>query len=256
MLAMVRKLKSAWPGAGLALLAACGGEAEVEAPEMTISHESRSTASAEMSVEQWKAFLDEWSREGLALAARGSAEFRSALGNESLERGSLTFPGASDDDIAAAEARIGESLPESYRRFLMASNGFVILALDVEDARLFSAAEIRWLRDGEPQFIEAWTQYDTPVADADYFNYNATQDPVHLRPEYLHDVLQLSEFVESAVVLLNPRIRTSAAEWEGWDFGNEWPGAYRYETFERLMVALRERTLANLESAIEFEQEQ
>ena len=256
MRSIICKLRFSWHCAALALLAACGGETEIEQPEMTISHESGSTASAEMSVEAWKAFLDDWSRQGLALAARGSAEFRSELGNESLERGSLTFPGASEDDIAAAEARIGESLPESYRRFLMASNGFVILALDVEDARLFSAAEIRWLRDGEPQFIEAWTRHDTPVADADYFNYTPTQDPVHLRPAYLQDALQLSEFVEAAVVLLNPRIRTSTAEWEGWDFGNEWPGAYRYESFERLMLALRERTLANLESAIEFEQEQ
>lgn len=237
-------------------LGGCGGEPEPGAAPAAPASHSPSHSAAEMSVDDWKSFLDSWSSEGLALLAESSPEFRSDLGNASLERGTLTFPGASNAQISAAESRLGEALPESYRRFLQASNGFIILALDVEDARLWSTDQIKWLAETEQAFIDAWNQYDTPVSDAEYFNYSPAQDPVHLRPEYLRSALQLSDFVDAAVVLLNPEIKTSTAEWEGWDFGNAWPGAYRYETFEKLMIALRERTLANLGEAIEFERGQ
>lgn len=211
---------------------------------------------AEMTVDEWKRFLDTWSQEALTLVNQADPSYRSELARRALQRGTLTFPGATEEEIAATEQRLGTSLPQSYRRFLQASNGFVVIALDVDDAPLWPAQSLRWLKDAEPDFLRAWTADPYPVSDTNYFRYGPDQDPVHIRTQYLPDMLQLSPNVEAAVLLLNPRIRTQEGEWEGWDMGDAYPGAFRFLSFERLMQGLRSRTLANLRDAIAFEQGQ
>jgi hypothetical protein len=211
---------------------------------------------AQMTVAEWKRFLDTWSQEALTLVKQGDPSYRSDLARRALQRGTLTFPGATEEEIAATEQRLGTPLPESYRRFLQASNGFVVIALDVDDAPLWPAESLRWLKDGEPDFLRAWTADPYSVSNADYFRYGPDQDPVHIRTRYLPDMLQLSPYVEAAVLLMNPRIRTQEGEWEGWDMGDAYPGAFRFQSFERLMQGLRNRTLANLQDAIAFEQRQ
>ncbi len=113
------------------------------------------------------------------------------------------------------------------------------------------------MRDGAPELLEGWAVDDGfEVPDALYFNYGPDQDVIHIRRHYLRTSLQLSEYVESAVVLLNPNIQTSSGEWEAWDFGDKFPGAYRYPSFEALMQGLRERTLANLRDALKSSRSQ
>jgi hypothetical protein len=90
------------------------------------------------------------------------------------------------------------------------------------------------------------------VPDEVYYYYGPDQDPVHLRTEYMAGALQVSDFVDSAVVLLNPAVIDAHGEWEAWDFGNEFPGAYRYQSFEELMDGLRTRTVEGMRQAVEF----
>jgi hypothetical protein len=66
----------------------------------------------------------------------------------------------------------------------------------------------------------------------------------------------VSDFVESAVVMLNPLITSGDGEWEGWDFGNDKAGANRYRSFEQMMVALRANTVSNLHRIFGFDEGQ
>jgi hypothetical protein len=205
-----------------------------------------------LDVPAWRRFLGEWSAEVLRLLKQIPAEQRSALIERSIAEGSLLRDPATPEAVAALELRIGRSLPESYRRFLLASNGFVVHGLDAEDGALRPAEDIGWLRSNEPGLVAAWSRDDSQVPDDVYFYYGPDQDPVHLRTEYMPSTLQVSDLVDSVVILLNPEIVDARGEWEAWDFGNAFPGAYRYQSFEDLVFGLRTRTLEGLRQLVAF----
>jgi hypothetical protein len=75
--------------------------------------------------------------------------------------GSAGHPPATEDDVLAAERRIGVRLPPSYRNFLLASDG---LSAEVFAVDLLPAKKIGWLREVEPELLAAWS---TP--DMDFF---------------------------------------------------------------------------------------
>jgi hypothetical protein len=204
-------------------------------------------------VSAWRSFLEQWSQDVIALLRREHPEFHSDLASHTLSRGSILRAPASQEDIASAERRLGARLPTSYQRFLQASNGLALHALDAEDAQLFGTSELAWLRDKGCALVDAWSQSGSGCSDEAYFVYGQAQDCVNIRPEYMKSALQLSDYVDSAVVLLNPQIVDGHGEWEAWDFGNNFPGAYRFRSFQQLMVGLKARTIANLEDALAFQ---
>ncbi|MEV6607766.1 SMI1/KNR4 family protein [Kutzneria sp. NPDC051319] len=75
--------------------------------------------------------------------------------------GGAGHPPAAEEDVLAAEERLGARLPPAYRNFLLASNG---LSADVFAVDLLPAKEIGWLRETEPELLAAWS---TP--DMDFF---------------------------------------------------------------------------------------
>lgn len=201
----------------------------------------------------WKPFLDAWSASALALLA--GPEPKQDREPEALARGTLTYPGATPAAIAAMEARLGATLPPSYRAFLEASDGFLVIGMDGEDGQLWSTEETRWFRDQDPQWVAAWLHTGAGVPeppDEVYDVYGPAQDPVHLRREYLPACLAVSRGIESSVYLLNPRVVSPAGEWEAWFFANWLPGANRYRSFEAMMVAERERVLENLRASLSY----
>lgn len=203
--------------------------------------------------DDWSEFLDSWNLDVIRLLQRKHIEYRSPLTVETLRSGSIRRPPATEDKIKAAEHRLGALLPHSYREFLSVSNGLTVHALDAEDAFMLPVEQIGWLGDMTPDLVEAWTRFDDWVDDDTYFIYGDGQDCIHIRTEYLTSALQLTNHVDSAVVLLNPEIHDPNDEWEGWDFGNESPGAYRFRSFQELLVGLRSRTAANLSNALQFQ---
>lgn len=211
-------------------------------------------ASAELrlDVPAWRRFLGEWSAEVLHLLKQIPAEQRSPLIDRSIAEGSLLRDPATPEAVAELELRIGRRLPESYKRFLLASNGFAVHGLDAEDGMLRPAGDIGWLRSNEPGLVAAWTRDDSHVPDDLYFYYGPDQDPIHLRTEYMPSTLQISDLVDSVVILLNPEIIAVRGEWEAWEFGNAFPGAYRYRSFEELALELRTRTLEGLRQLVAF----
>ncbi|MGW4469776.1 SMI1/KNR4 family protein [Nonomuraea sp. NPDC004354] len=146
----------------------------------------------------------------------------------------LGSTGASEEEIARAEERLGITLPPSYRQYLQAANGWDIVGYG--EGHLASATEIGWLRDVDPDIALGWSDEDLPpVSDEEYFTYDEGQDCcLHFRTEYIPDTLWIGEHDEGAF-LLNPHIMTPDGEWEAWFMASWLPGATRFRSFWDLM---------------------
>jgi cell wall assembly regulator SMI1 len=178
-----------------------------------------------MSEENWLSLLRLWERHPSA-----------KVGTDSALR-----DGATPDEIAALELRLGLELPPSYRQFLSVTNGWRVPRGST--GRFWQTSEVDWFRERHGDWIEA---YNTTLpglrpapraTDAEYFVYGESQDPVWFRPEYLSSALEISDEGDSAIYLLNPEIVTPDGEWEAWFFANWLPGAVRYPSFWALMLA-------------------
>jgi hypothetical protein len=151
------------------------------------------------------------------------ADWRSLLARleiESLE------PGASDEELAAAEERLGVSLPPDFRACLHAANGFG--PVDDHVRRVRGADELRWLRDEDPELVRIWSE--------------ASGD------DSLARTLVVSDEEDGARVLLNPTVISDDGEWEAWFFAHWVPGAEEFGSFREL-VEERHRRFVDLQKA-------
>lgn len=187
---------------------------------------------------EWRPFLERWSRE--LLAAGEEPE----LAPDIRDSGWLGFPGATEEQLAAAEARLGATLPPSYRGFLRTSNGWRGTGTFIR--RVWSTHDIEWFRVRNRRWINAYARPLGPftgllrgraIPDEEYFVYGDAQDSARFRTEYLDSALEVSDIGDSAIDLLNPKVVTPDGEWEAWFFGNWLPGATRYRSFAELMQA-------------------
>ncbi|MEB3357086.1 MAG: SMI1/KNR4 family protein [Synechococcales bacterium] len=202
-----------------------------------------------MSTFDWRRFLENWSREYLA-CARNTKQ----LPLEVLETCWLGFPGATEEQIAAAESRLVVKLPPSYREFLKISNGwrqttpFIYRILAIEEVEWFHVRHPDWLASFTQEFSSfRRSEYvnnqlngslsSCSISDAEYFIYGHEQDCSKIRIEYLGTNLEISEKGESSIYLLNPKVIDCRGEWEAWFFGDWLPGADRYSSFQALMEA-------------------
>jgi hypothetical protein len=181
----------------------------------------------------WRPFLAQWSA---ALVNSSVAEYV-----EIPESGWMGYPPASDEQIRAAEQRLGTTLPPSYREFLQVTNGWRTTGDFID--RLWSAEEIAWFSVRNQSWIDAWNdpQYAGPaVSEAEHRTYGPEQDSAVFRAEYLKTTLEISDIGDSAILLLNPQVITEDGEWEAWMLANWLPGASRYRSFWDLMHAMYE----------------
>ena len=189
----------------------------------------------------WRGFLQEWSRALLA-----SPAVAAQLPRDVVTSRWLGYTGATEEQLARAEARLGTRLPPSYREFLQVSNGWRQLTPFID--QLWSTDEIEWFAVRNQQWIDAYTHpigYNDlpPVSDTAYYVYGEAQDCVAFRPEYLTTALEISAVGDSAIYLLNRQVVTPDGEWEAWFFANWLPGANRYRSFQELMQAEYQRFL-------------
>jgi hypothetical protein len=187
----------------------------------------------------WKEFLSEWSRE--IIASRQFAEFLTRRGGEHpdtytpdvLASGWLGYPGATDEQIAAAEARLGISLPSDYREFLQVTNGWLWTNSFIE--RIWPVEEIQWLASSDPDIIADWS-ISWDWSQEEYGREDAEDGAVH-EQKCLPATLRISdiEYAGTAMLLLNPEVIRSSGEWEAWFFAHWVPGAEVYPSFWELM---------------------
>lgn len=148
----------------------------------------------------WQAFLQKWV--------------------EDSDNSASTEPGATEDQIAVLETRIGKSLPPSYRAFLAVSNGFNYPDGSID--RIRPAEEVDWLAVENQELIDIWLN----------------PEMVELDPEIVHfkTTLQISDEGDAAFMLLNPNVIDEATgEWEAWFFASWVPGETKYPSFQHLM---------------------
>ena len=190
----------------------------------------------------WQALLTRWNAELLDTPD----VLRNLVSPEVVESGWLGYPPATEEQIAAAESRIGKRLPPSYRAFLEVSNGWRLLGHFHWD--VLPADRIEWFRVKNQDWIDA---YQHPyasgsfpaVTDDEYFVYGNQQSDLAFRLEYLDALLEVSGVGDSVILLLNPEIVFPNGEWEAWDFGTWYPGAHRYRSFWDMMLHLHQAFL-------------
>ncbi len=186
-----------------------------------------------MATHDWKPVLEAFSSTMLQ-----SGKLNSLLPQEVLDSGWLGYPGATEEQIVAAEKRLGVSLPPSYRDFLKVSNGWRHVGAFIY--KLWPVESIEWLRVRNRGFIDIVSMYEEkdapPLPDEERFDYDDQQD-WYPRADQLEAVLEISDWGDSAILLLNPKVVTSTGEWEAWFFADWLPGATRYRSFWDLMQA-------------------
>lgn len=188
------------------------------------------------SVADWDRWLREWSAQLLAGFDAPDAFTDPAVTPAVVASGWLGFPGASEGDVAALEARLNTRLPPSYRSFLLASNGFLQPGMIVPT--LLSTDRVDWFRVAHQDTIDAWQQGMEAAG--------GVCSPVDGFEQHLPHALQVSEVerVGTAVYLLNPDVVGPDGEWEAFYFAHWVPGVQRYPSFRALMLAEQESRLA------------
>jgi hypothetical protein len=188
-----------------------------------------------MSEVTWKKLLSQWSLEIIS-----SSEYLDELPAEVTESRWLGFPGANQEQIKAAETRLGVNLPPSYRAFLKVTNGWRRTTSFIH--KLLPVEEIDWYTNRQPEAIDAWMQWsDESISDEEYLVYGErVAQP--FRARYLQTALAVSAYGDG-IYLLNPKTVTTAGEWEAWFFAPWIPGAHRYPSFWELMQAEHEHFL-------------
>jgi HEAT repeat protein len=189
------------------------------------------------------------------------------------ELGTVLRPGASEEEIAALEERLGVGLPPSYRAFLGISNGawaqtgWGVAARQErpedpeQELGFLDASRVGWFRDRDPRYLDSWAysdeffqEDDSPahyafsrrVPEVEYLDHEREQDSVQAKGGHLRYALQVSGDVDGYTILLNPLVVDGDGEWEAWDFGSKTPGAIRYRSFAALFAA-------DLAKSVEYE---
>ena len=204
-----------------------------------------------MSTFDWESFLKRWSQEIIGAIAPSQDKLPSSV----IKSGWLGYAGATEQQIAEAEARLNTTLPPSYRAFLKVTNGWRQTTPFIN--KVWSAQKIEWFSVKNQKWIDAFLEKtghfpaessnsSSPppsISDEEYFVYGEAQDCSKLRCEYLQTALEISKRGEGAIYLLNPQVVSPDGEWEAWFFGDWLPGADRYHSFQEMMQAEYENFL-------------
>jgi len=156
----------------------------------------------------WHTVLDRLSE--LILHSPGLADQRSRVPADAIERNTLLRPGASAEELAELETRIGRPYSASLRTLLQASNGFAIFGQHL--GRLLTAAEIDWFPKRNPvaaQEIEDYLKQGNPK-----------RPPYAKDPKWTVDIplhaIEITESFNGATLLLHPRRGRGGGEWDIW----------------------------------------
>ncbi len=141
-----------------------------------------------------------------------------ALPSEVIQTGWIGYEPATEEQITAAEARLGLALPPSYREFLQVSNGWRVCNPYMD--AVFPVEKIDFTRNTDPDLILNWeNRADAAAAQVTDIAYT----------------IQISERTDMAILLLNPMKIAPDGEWEAWFYTDNIPGAEVFPSFWDLM---------------------
>jgi hypothetical protein len=181
----------------------------------------------------WKDLLTEWNQQLLE-----DEDILKNLPPEVIASGWLGYPGATEEQLAQLEKRLGATLPPSYREFLRFTNGWRDTGYFIP--AIWSTEEVEWFSVRNQDTIDAWREGTgdlSPRPDEEYFDYGEHGAGDDFRLEHLQAALEISdrERIGTAVYLLNPLVVTPEGEWEAWFFAHWIAGANRFRSFWDLM---------------------
>jgi cell wall assembly regulator SMI1 len=173
-----------------------------------------------MSLPDWGTFLQDLSHR--ILADEGNlwidAEYR--------DRGYLGYPGAGEQEIAAAERRLQCRLPNSFRSFLMASDGWAAMGA-ASPGKLWSVSELGWLRERQQDLIRAGRVFQMSLEE----HLLLQGHDIFYHGPFMESCLEISDWGDACILFLCPEVTTSEGEWECWEWASWHPGAMRYPSF-------------------------
>lgn len=169
--------------------------------------------------ESWRSYLAEYSADMLRVAEDN--ELREVT-DEQRAAGWLGFQGATEEQLRAAEERLGAELPPSYRSFLAASNGWRDISAFMYE--LLSAETIEWL-DGSDAL-----EFLFPAGGVE-----PAADDLEER------VLLVSGEGDAQYWLLDSGDTSPDGEWAAYTWASWYPGlGDRHRSFADLVAAERE----------------
>ncbi|MEV6419105.1 SMI1/KNR4 family protein [Streptomyces sp. NPDC051662] len=177
-----------------------------------------------MKTYNWRPFLERWSADWLdSPDARGRGDVDETV----LRDRWLGFPAAGEDRITELEARLGVTLPPTYRSFLATTDGWRPAGTAV--SRVGAAEGVHWY--GDPDGLQA--------VDEGALDEHASDEEV-LRAGMWGRALRLTTAPDSVEVLLDPGDPDATGEWAAYlhrdGAGGERPE--RHGSFMDLMQAL------------------
>jgi hypothetical protein len=146
----------------------------------------------------------------------------------------LGYPPASEIAIAEKERQLRTNLPQSYREFLLFSNGFRDISPFIHN--LYSIEEIDWAKNIEdPWWLSLIESDPIKTSDENYLIYDDTQRSEWDRPEYFRNSLKISDWWDGCCLFLNPMIKHDN-EWEVLVYATWFPGTHRYRSFKEFLI--------------------
>ncbi len=171
--------------------------------------------------EQWQPFLKRWSEEWVDAH---DPEQDLPLAAEVARERWLGFAPARAEDLAAAEARLGRTLPPSLREFLLTTDGWRNAGVFIY--RLAGTSELAWLADTDEG--SGWIKA--------YRNTEFHESGAEPEGRIIARSLRLSLDGDAAVMLLDPEDVDEHGEWAAyWVASWSGSGPKRFGSFHDLM---------------------
>jgi cell wall assembly regulator SMI1 len=187
-----------------------------------------------MAMKNWPSFLKKLSKKLFEDAAEFKFDLE-GLAEEEPERIKsrwLGFPGATPEAITARETALGTRLPDDYRGFLLASNGFRGLAdLPHGLCDLLPVEDIGWMRDKDEEVGRVACYLE------DRKNGVSMSEEFMVDPEDFARTLLIGDFDDNECILLLPP--KTSGEWEVWTYDPE-TGFITGGTFDDFMESALE----------------
>lgn len=187
-----------------------------------------------MAIRDWSKFTQLLSKKLLDEADEDDLEVLAEEAPAQLKAKYLGYPGASADQIAAREQALGIRLPEDYRAFLLASNGFRggIGGLPHGLCSLLPIEEIGWFKDKDAK-IGRLQSYVERAASGEKMPDDFAVSP----DDYARTLLVGESDGNECILLLPPREESDS--WEVWTYHPE-DGFFTGDTFTEFMESALE----------------
>ncbi|MGW1561947.1 SMI1/KNR4 family protein [Streptomyces sp. NPDC002144] len=175
-------------------------------------------------VEEWCAYLADYSADVIRVAQGRELD---GVSDEQRAAGWLGYEGASEEQLATLEERLGTRLPPSYRAFLGASDGWLQMGSFMWEMR--TTATVAWL-----------TETHAGLADSVVIDEDEEEAEEEAEDAILERSLLISQEGDAQYWLLDPGDVSEDGEWAAYTWASWYPGlGERHASFADLVQAER-----------------